>query len=100
MRHHKNVSSLGIGMDLAWEEVEGTSKVVIVSFLYFIPWVSGLCNYFNIVSSVQLDKKKNLLTPISIYTASGIVNADLLRVRRLWPVGYLEKNIEYTQNSI
>jgi len=24
-------------MDLAQEEVEGTSKVVIVSFLYFIP---------------------------------------------------------------
>jgi len=33
----KDMSSLGIGMDLAQEEVEGTSKVVIVSFLYFIP---------------------------------------------------------------
>jgi len=37
MHHHKDMSSLGIGMDLAREEVEGTSKVVIVSFLYFIP---------------------------------------------------------------
>jgi len=36
MRHPKDVSSLGIGMDLVQEEVEGTSKVVIVSFLYFI----------------------------------------------------------------
>jgi len=44
--------------------------------------------------------KKNLLTPISIYTASGIVNADLLRVRRLELVGYLERNTEYIQNSI
>jgi len=50
--HYKDTSSLGIGTDLAREEVEGTSKVVIVSFLYFIPWVSGLCNHFNIVSSV------------------------------------------------
>jgi len=33
-RHHKDMSLLGIGMDLAWEEVEGTSKVVIVSFLF------------------------------------------------------------------
>ena len=30
-------SLLGIGTDLAREEVEGTSKVVIFSFLYFIP---------------------------------------------------------------
>jgi len=37
MHHHKDVSSLGIGMELAQEEVEGISKVVIVSFLYFIP---------------------------------------------------------------
>jgi len=37
MRHPKDASSLGIGMDLVQEEVEGTSKVVIVSFLYFIP---------------------------------------------------------------
>jgi len=44
--------------------------------------------------------EKNLLTPTSIYTASGIVNVDLLRVRRLGLVGYLEKNTEYTQNSI
>jgi len=36
-RHPKEVSSLGIGMDLVQEEVEGLSKVVIVSFLYFIP---------------------------------------------------------------
>jgi len=35
--HYKDASSLGIGTDLAQEEVEGTSKVVIVSFLYFIP---------------------------------------------------------------
>jgi len=36
-RHHKDASSLGIGTDLAREETEGTSKVVIISFLYFIP---------------------------------------------------------------
>jgi len=35
--HPKDASSLGIEVDLAREEVEGTSKVVIVSFLYFIP---------------------------------------------------------------
>ena len=56
-RHYKDTSSLGIGIDLAWEEAERISKVVIVSFLYFIPWVSGLCNHFNIVSSVQLDRR-------------------------------------------
>jgi len=100
MCHHKDTSSVGIWMDLAWEETEGTSKVVIVSFLYFIPWVSGLCNHFNIVSSVQLGEERNLLTPTSIYTASGIVNVDLLSVRRLGLVGCLEKNTEYTQNSI
>jgi len=60
MRHHKDASSLGIRMDLVWEEVERTSKVVIVSFLYFIPWVSGLCNHFNIVFSMQLDRKEPL----------------------------------------
>ena len=37
MCHPKDVSSLGVGMDLAREDVEGISKVVIVSFLYFIP---------------------------------------------------------------
>jgi len=37
MCHPKNASSLEIEMDLAREEVEGISKVVIVSFLYFIP---------------------------------------------------------------
>jgi len=36
-RYHKDVSSLGIGVDLVREELEGTSKVVIVFFLYFIP---------------------------------------------------------------
>jgi len=36
-RHHEDVSLLEIGTDLAREEVEGTSKVVIVSFSYFIP---------------------------------------------------------------
>jgi len=36
-RHPKDTSSLGIGIDLVQEKVEGTSKVVIVSFLYFIP---------------------------------------------------------------
>ena len=36
-RYPKDASLLGIGMDLAREEVEGISKVVIVSFLYFIP---------------------------------------------------------------
>jgi len=55
--HHKDTSSLGIGVDLAQEELEGTSKVVIVFFLYFIPWASGLCNHFNIVSGVQLDRR-------------------------------------------
>jgi len=99
-RHYKDASSLGIGTDLAQEEVEGTSKVVIVSFLYFIPWVSGLCNHFNIVSGVQLDRERNFLTSTSIYTVSGIVNVNLLRVRRLRLVGCLEKNTEYTQNSI
>ena len=98
--YSKDTSSLGIEMDLVQEEVKGTSKVVIVSFLYFIPWVLGLCNHFNIVSSVQLDRKRNLLTPTSIYTASGIVNANLLRVRRLRIVGCLEENTEYTQNLI
>ena len=98
--YYKDVLSLGIRTDLAREEAERTSKVVIVSFLYFIPWASGLCNYFNIVSSVQLDRERNLLTPTFIYTASGIVNANLLRVRRLRLVECLEKNTEYTQNSI
>jgi len=37
MCHHKDMSSLRIRMDLVREEVEGTSKVVIVFFLYFIP---------------------------------------------------------------
>jgi len=35
--HPKDASSLGIGMDLAQEEIEGTPKVVTVFFLYFIP---------------------------------------------------------------
>jgi len=34
-RHPKDASLLGIGMDLAREEVEGTSKVVIVSLFIF-----------------------------------------------------------------
>jgi len=37
MCYHKDASSLEIGADLAQEELEGTSKVVIVFFLYFIP---------------------------------------------------------------
>jgi len=37
MHHYKDTSSLGIGTDLAREEAKRTSKVVIVSFLYFIP---------------------------------------------------------------
>ena len=45
-------------------------------------------------------QKKNLLTPTSIYTASEIMNADLLKVRRLRLVECLKKNTEYTQNSI
>jgi len=36
-RYHKDALSLGIGVDLAQEELERTSKVVIVFFLYFIP---------------------------------------------------------------
>jgi len=35
--HHKDVSLLGIGMDLVQEKAKRTSKVVIVFFLYFIP---------------------------------------------------------------
>jgi len=42
--------------------------------------------------------EKNLLTPTSIYTASRIVNVDLLRVRRLGLVGCLEKNIPRTRS--
>jgi len=34
--HPKDASLLGIRIDLAREEIEGISKVVIVSFLYFI----------------------------------------------------------------
>jgi len=34
--HPKDTSLLEIKMDLAREEVEGISKVVIVSFLYFL----------------------------------------------------------------
>ena len=49
---------------------------------------------------MQLDKRKNLLTPTFIYTAFGIVNADLLRVKRLGLEGCLEKNTKYTLNSI
>ena len=36
-RHPKDASSLGIGIGLVREAVEGASKVAIVSFLYFIP---------------------------------------------------------------
>jgi len=35
-RHPKDALLLGIRMDLVREEVEGTPKVVTVSFLYFI----------------------------------------------------------------
>jgi len=35
--HLKDASLLEIEVDLAREGIEGTSKVVIVSFLYFIP---------------------------------------------------------------
>jgi len=35
--HPKDASSLGIEVDLARKGIEGTSKVVIVFFLYFIP---------------------------------------------------------------
>ena len=40
------------------------------------------------------------MTPTSIYTASGIVNANLLRVRRLGPVDVLRRtqNILRTQS--
>jgi len=37
MHYQKDMSSVGFWMDLAEEEAEGISKVVIVSFLYFIP---------------------------------------------------------------
>jgi len=49
-------------------------------------WLNEVCD--SIWSAVG--SKKNLLTPTSIYTTSGIVNADLLRVRRLGLGGYLE----------
>jgi len=67
IHHHKDVSSVGIWMDLVREETKGTSKVVIVSFLYFIPWVSGLCNHFNIVSGVQLDRREPLDFYLHLY---------------------------------
>jgi len=37
MHHYKDISSVEIWTDLVRKEAEGTSKVVIVSFLYFIP---------------------------------------------------------------
>ena len=94
------MSLVGFWENLGQKGVKRNPKVTIVLFLYFISWVSGFCNNINIVSGVQLDQRKNLLTPTSIYTTSGIVNVDLLRVRRLGPGGCLEQNTEYTQNSI
>jgi len=64
---------LGVWKDLEYEGVKGILKVVIVSFLYFILWVSELCNNFNIVFGEQKDERENLLALTSIITASGIV---------------------------
>jgi len=74
-----------------------------------LPYES-LSSHASIDTKIKEKKKKRILNidlavlpshdTTSIYTASGIMNADLLRVRRLGLVGYLEKNTEYTQNSI
>jgi len=50
--------SVGFWEDLEQKGVNGILKVVIVSFLYLISWVSAICNIFNIVFRVQLDQRK------------------------------------------
>ena len=43
---------------LRTERSDEILKVVIVSLLYFISWVSGLCNNINIVFGVQLNWRR------------------------------------------
>jgi len=93
------MSLVGFWEDLGQKGVKEILKVVIVSFLYFIPWVSGLCNNFNIVSGAGW-KEKNLLVLTSITTVSGIVKCKTIECKSSESVEYLEKNTEYIQNSI
>ena len=51
-RKKRAASSVGILEVLEQKGDDGVLKVVIVSLLYFISWISGLCNIFNIVSRV------------------------------------------------
>ena len=62
------MSLVGFWETLGQKGVNGILKVVIVSFLYFISWVLGLCNNINIVSRVQLDQKGTswLLSPSTL----------------------------------
>jgi len=66
-RKKRAMSSVGVWEDLEQKEGSGILKVVIVSLLYFISWVLGLCNIFNIVSRVQLDKKEPLDSYLHLY---------------------------------
>jgi len=45
-------------------------------------------------------KKENLLVLTSIITASGIMICEIIECKSSESVEYLEKNTEYTQNSI
>jgi len=85
--------------DLGQKGVEEILKVVIVFFLYFILWVSGLCNNFNIVSGAGW-KRKNLLALTSIITVSRIVKYKTIECKSLESVGYLEQNTEYVRGSL
>jgi len=68
-------------VDLEQERVERILKVVIVSFLYFIPWVSGLCNNFNIVSGAGWEKKRTSWHLSLSSLPLELWNAKLLSVR-------------------
>jgi len=75
-----DTSSVGFWEDLGQKGVKRILKVVIVSFLYFIPWVSGLCNNFNIVSRAGWKERTSWhLPPSSLPLESW--NAKLLSVR-------------------
>jgi len=74
---------LGVWEDLEWEGVKGALKVIIVSFLYLILWVSELCNNFNIVSGEQDEKEENLLALTSIITAFGIIKCETIKCKSL-----------------
>ena len=66
-RKKRAMLSVGFWEDLEQKEVDGILKVIIVSLLYFISWVSELCNNINIVSRVQLDwRGTSWLLPLSI----------------------------------